>query len=69
MYTNDKWIKKKIREITTFTIEMIIIKYLGATLIKQVEHLDNKNINFLKKETVEEQDGKLFHEHGKIELT
>jgi hypothetical protein len=50
LYTNDKQAEKEIREITPFTIVINNIKYLGVTLIKQVNDLYDKNFKCLKKE-------------------
>ena len=45
LYTDDKWVKKKIRETSPFTTATNSIKYLGVTLTKQVENLYNKIFN------------------------
>jgi hypothetical protein len=42
LYTNDKQTEKEIRETTPFTITTNNIKYLGATLTKQVKDLYGK---------------------------
>lgn len=44
-------VRKKIREITLYTIGSNNIKYLRVTLIKQVQNLYNKNLKPLKEET------------------
>ena len=49
LYTNDKWAKKKVREIAFFTTSANDIKYLGVTLIKPVKYLYDKNFKSLKK--------------------
>ena len=45
---------KKIREITPYLIATNNMKYLGETLIKQVNDLCDKNFKFLKKEIEED---------------
>ena len=54
LHTNDKWIKKEIRERSLFTTTTNNIKYLGATLTKQVKDLFDKNFKSLKKEAEED---------------
>ena len=49
LYTNDKWIKKEITEITPFTITTNSVKYFFVILTKQVIDLYDKNLMFLKK--------------------
>ena len=39
LYTNDKWTEKENRETTPFTIGTNNIKYLGATLTKQIIYM------------------------------
>jgi hypothetical protein len=51
LYTNDKLSEKEIRETTTFTTATNSIKFLGATLMKQVSDLYDNNFKSLKKET------------------
>jgi hypothetical protein len=50
LYTKDKQTEKEIRETTPFTIVPNNIKYLGATLTKEVKDLYDKNFRSLKKE-------------------
>jgi hypothetical protein len=54
LYTKNKHPEKEIRETTPFTIVTNNIKYLGATLTKQVKDLYDKNFKSLKKD-IEEQ--------------
>jgi hypothetical protein len=57
LYTNDKQAEKEIMETTSFPIATNNIKYLGVTLIKQVEDLKDlydKNFKSLKKEIEED---------------
>jgi hypothetical protein len=54
LYTNNKWAKKEIREIISFTAVTNNIKYLGVILTKQVKDLDDKNFKSLKKESQED---------------
>ena len=49
-----KWTEKEIREMTSFTIVINNIKYLGVTLIKLVKDLYYKNFKVLNKEIAEE---------------
>ena len=49
-YINKKWVKKEIRETTSFTIAPNNIKYLGITLTTQIKDLYDKNFMSLKKE-------------------
>ena len=51
LYTKDKQAEKEIRETTPFSIATNNIKYLVATLTKQVKDVCNKNIKSLTKET------------------
>lgn len=46
--------KKEIGEMMVFTIVTNNIKYLGVTLTKQVDYMNNKNFNSLKKEIEED---------------
>lgn len=48
LYTTGKRTKREIRETVLFAILSINIKYFGATLIKQIKDLYDKNFNFLK---------------------
>jgi hypothetical protein len=50
LYSKDEQAEKEIRETTPFTIVINNIKYLGVTLIKQVNDLYDKNFKCLKKE-------------------
>jgi hypothetical protein len=50
LYTNDKQAEKEIRETIPFAIAPNNIKYLGATLTKQVKDLGDNNFKSLKKE-------------------
>jgi hypothetical protein len=50
LYTKDKRAEKKIKETTPFKMFTNNIKYLGATLIKEVKDLYDKNFKYLKKE-------------------
>ena len=43
-YTDDKWVEKKIRETTSFTIATNNIKYFGIILNKQVKDMYEENI-------------------------
>jgi hypothetical protein len=54
LYINDKWAEKENRETTPFTIVTNNIKYLDATLIKQVKDMYDKNFKSLKKEIEED---------------
>jgi hypothetical protein len=54
LYTSDKAVEKKIREITLFTIATNSIKYLAVTLTKRVKDLYDKNFKSLKKEIEED---------------
>jgi hypothetical protein len=47
LYTKDKQVGKKIREITHFTIIRNNIKFLGVTPTKEVKDLYDKNFNSL----------------------
>ena len=49
-----KWLRKKIRETSPFTIATNCIKYLRVTLTEQVEDLYDKNFKSLKKEIEED---------------
>ena len=62
-YTNDIQAEKQIRETITFTI---VTKYLGVTLTKQVNDLQNKNFKSLKKveEDTEEMSNVLSHQEN-----
>jgi hypothetical protein len=63
LYANDK-------ETTPFIIPTNCIKYLGATLTKQVKDLYDKNFKSLKKEIEEDSDDeKISHSRGLIGLT
>ena len=50
LYSKDKQAGKEIGETTPFTIVTNNIKYLGATLTKEVKDLYDKNFKSLKKE-------------------
>ena len=39
LFTNDKWVQKKIRGTSSFIVAKNNIKYFGATLTKQVKDL------------------------------
>jgi hypothetical protein len=49
VYTNEKKAEKEIMEITPFKIVTKIIKYIGATLTKQVKNLYDNSFKSLKK--------------------
>jgi hypothetical protein len=49
LYTNHKQDEKEMRAITPFTTTTNIIKYLGATITKQVKDLYENNFKSLKK--------------------
>ena len=51
LHTKDKEMEREIRETSPFMIATNSIKYLGVTLIKEVEDLLHKNFETLKKET------------------
>ena len=53
LYTKDKQAEKEIRETTPFSIVTNSIKYLGVTLTKEVEDLNDKNFKSLKKKIEE----------------
>jgi hypothetical protein len=53
-YKKDKQAEKEIREITPFTTVTNNIKYLGATVTKQVRNLYDKSFKSLKKEIEED---------------
>ena len=54
LYTKEKEAEREIRETSPFTIATNSIKYLGVTLTKQVEELNEKNFKSLKKEIKED---------------
>jgi hypothetical protein len=54
LYTKNKQTEKGIREITPFTSDTNIIKYLVLTLTKQVKDLYDKNFKSQKKEIEED---------------
>ena len=53
LYSKDKQNEKEIRKTTPFTVVTNNIKYLVATLTKQVKDLYDKNFKSLKKEIEE----------------
>ena len=53
-YTNDKQTEKEIMETTPLTITTNNIKYLGVTLIKQMNDLYDNSFKSLKKEIKED---------------
>jgi hypothetical protein len=53
LYSRIKKAEKEIRETIPFTIVTNNIKYIGATLTKQVKSLYDKNLKSLKKEIKE----------------
>ena len=46
IYSGDKWAEKEITETSPFTVATNNIKYLGVTLIKQVNGTYDKNFKF-----------------------
>jgi hypothetical protein len=54
LYTNDKSAQREIEETTPFTIATNNIKYLGVTLIKQMNDLYDNSFKSLKKEIKED---------------
>jgi hypothetical protein len=54
LYSKDKLAEKEIRETTPFTIVINNIKYLKATLPKEMKDLYGKNFKSLKKEIEED---------------
>ena len=54
LYTKDKQDDKEIRETTPFSLVTNNVKYLGATLTKEVKDLYDKNFKSLKKEIKED---------------
>ena len=50
LYTKNKQTEKEIRETIPFTIATNSMKYLGATLTKQMKDLYDNNFKFLEKE-------------------
>jgi hypothetical protein len=54
LYTKVKQAEREIRETRPFTIIPNTIKYLGVTLIKQIEDLCEKNFKSLKREIQED---------------
>jgi len=63
-YTKQKQDEKEIREMTPFIIVPNNIKYLGASLTKQVKDLYHKNFRTLRKKLKKiSEDGKISHAH------
>ena len=70
LYTNDNEAEKENRETSNFAIATNNIKYLEATLIKEMKDLFDHSIKSLKKEIEEiAENGNISHAHGQQRST